>query len=101
MRNAPGQFVVGHTVNAGGRPKDEHKLAELARSYTLEAIDKLVELMIGGKVERIRGTTAQALLDRGSGKKAQQEIIGDGSASFIDALEGVCEGIDARKTEAS
>ena len=70
MRNAPGQFVVGHTVNAGCRPKDEHKVAELARSYTLEAIDTLVELMIGGKVERIHGTAAQALLDRGSGKKS-------------------------------
>ena len=38
MRNALGQFVAGHTVNAGGRPKDEHKVAELARTYTPEAI---------------------------------------------------------------
>ena len=33
MRNALGQFDAGHTGNAGGRPKDEHKVAELARSY--------------------------------------------------------------------
>ena len=65
MRNSLGQFVSGHTGNAGGRPKDEHKVAELARSYTLEAIETLVELIRSGKSERIRGTAAQALLDRG------------------------------------
>jgi hypothetical protein len=32
MRNALGQFDAGHTGNAGGRPKDEHKVAELACS---------------------------------------------------------------------
>ena len=52
MRNALGQFVAGHTVNAGGRPKDEHKVAELSRTYTLEAIETLVELMRSGKSER-------------------------------------------------
>ena len=45
MRNERGQFTVGHTGNAGGRPKDEHRVAELARSYTTEAIDTLVDLM--------------------------------------------------------
>ena len=39
--------------NPGGRPKDEHRVAELARSYTVEAIDTLVELMPDGKDERI------------------------------------------------
>jgi hypothetical protein len=85
MRNALGQFVVGHTGNAGGRPKDEYKVAELARSYTLEALETLVELMRSGKSERIHGTAAQALLDRGWGKP-KREIIGEGSASFIDAI---------------
>ena len=39
-------------------------MPELARSYTVEAIDTLVELMRDGKDERARGTAAQALLDR-------------------------------------
>ena len=80
MRNALGQFVAGHTGNAGGRPKDEHKVAELDRSYTLEAIETLVELKrSGNKSERIRGSAAQALLDRGW-DKPKQEIIYGGSA---------------------
>jgi hypothetical protein len=45
MRNDLGQFISGHSGNAGGRPKDEHRVAELARSYTTEAIDTLVALM--------------------------------------------------------
>ena len=64
MRNSLGQFETGHSGNAGGRPKDEHRVAELARSFTTEAIDTLVELMRNGKDERVKGTAAQALLDR-------------------------------------
>jgi len=63
-----GQFAPGHSGNPGGRPKDEHRVGELARSYTLEAIETLVDLMRHGKDERARGTAAQALLDRGWGK---------------------------------
>jgi hypothetical protein len=47
------------------RPTEEHRVAELTCSYTLEAFDTLVELMRDGKNERVRGTAAQALLDRG------------------------------------
>jgi len=48
---------------------DEHYIADLTRSYTLEAIGTLVELMRDGKDERVRGILAQALLDRGWGKE--------------------------------
>jgi len=57
--------MAGYSGNAGGRPKDEHRGAELARSYTTKAIDTLVVLMRTAKDERVRGTAAQALLDRG------------------------------------
>ena len=57
-RTSSGQFAPGQSGNPGGRPKDEHRVAELARSHTLEAIDTLVELMRDGKDERVRGTAA-------------------------------------------
>jgi len=69
-----GPFVPGQSGNQGGRPKDEYRVAELARSYKVEAINTLVELMRDGKDERVRGTAAQALLERGWGK-AKVEVV--------------------------
>ena len=45
MRDNSGKFLAGHSGNPGGRPKDEYKVAELARSYTVEAVETLVDLM--------------------------------------------------------
>ena len=89
-RNKLGQFVSGHSGNAGGRPKDVHKVTELARSYTTEAIDTLVHLMRNGKDERVRGTAAQAPLDRGWGK-AKVEVVTEGKQDYISALMAVNE----------
>ena len=89
-RNSAGRFEKGHSGNAGGRPKDEYKVAELARSYTTEAIDTLVALMRSGKDERVRGTAAQALLDRGWGK-AKVEVVTEGKQDYIAALRAVNE----------
>ena len=88
-----GQFAPGQSGNPGGRPKDEHRVAELARSYTLEAIDTLVELMRDGKDERVRGTAAQALLDRGWGKAVGAE------GSYLDVLRTVNESMLAKRNE--
>jgi hypothetical protein len=90
MRNNLGQFISGHSGNAGGRPKDEHRVAELARSYTTEAINTLLALMRNGKDERVRGTAAQALLDRGWGK-AKVEVVTEERQDYIAALKVVNE----------
>jgi hypothetical protein len=84
-RNKSGQFAPGTSGNPGGRPKDEARVAELARSHTIEAIDTLVELMRHGKDERVRGTAAQALLDRGWGKP-KLEVINEGGSGYLEAL---------------
>lgn len=60
-RSKLGQFLPGQSGNPGGRPKDEYRVGELARSYTLEAIKTLLDLIRHGKDERVRGTAAQAL----------------------------------------
>ncbi|XDZ71158.1 DUF5681 domain-containing protein [Alphaproteobacteria bacterium LSUCC0744] len=85
-----GQFAPGQSGNPGGRPKDEYRVAELARSYTVEAIETLVELMRHGKDERVRGTAAQALLDRGWGK-AKVEVVTSAEGSYLDVLRVVNE----------
>ena len=93
-----GQFAPGQSGNPGGRPKDEHRVAELARSYTVEAIDTLVELMRGGKDERVRGTAAQALLDRGWGK-AKVEVVTGAEGSYLDVLRVVNERMLSKRNE--
>lgn len=53
MRDKTGRFIKGYSGNPGGRPKDEHNVIELARSYTLEALVTPVELMRDGKDEHV------------------------------------------------
>ena len=84
-RTKSGQFAPGSSGNPGGRPKDEARVAELARSYTSEAIDTLVDLMRNGRDERVRGTAAQALLDRGWGKP-KVELVNDSGGGYLEAL---------------
>ena len=85
-RTKSGQFAPGTPGNPGGRPKDEARVAELARSYTSEAIDTLVELMRCGKDDRVRGTAAQALLDRGWGKP-KLEVVNECDSGYLEALQ--------------
>ena len=87
MRDKSVRFMKGHSGNAGGRPKDEHNIAALARSYSTEAIETLVELMRNARDDRARGTAAQALLDRGFGKPKVE--IQNTNADFRDALAQV------------
>ena len=82
--------MPGQSGNPGGRPKDEHRVGELARSYTLEAIETLVDLMRHGRDERVRGTAAQALLDRGWGK-AKVEVVSNAEGGYLELLRTVNE----------
>jgi len=90
QRSKSGQFAPGQSGNPGGRPKDEHRVGELARSYTLEAIETLVGLMRHGRDERVRGSAAQALLDRGWGK-AKMEVVSNAEGGYLELLRTVNE----------
>ena len=93
-RSANGRFSKGKSGNPGGRPRDEQKVAELARSYTREAIETLADLMRSDNDERVRGTAAQALLDRGWGKP-KVEVVSD-EAGYVQALRAVAAELDER-----
>ena len=97
-RTSSGQFLPGQSGNPGGRPKDEHSVSELARSYTVEAIETLVDLMRHGKDERVRGTAAQALLDRGWGK-AKVELVSSGEGGYLQLLRAVNEQIKSEQAK--
>ncbi len=51
-----------------------------------------MHLMRHGRDERVRGTAAQALLDRGWGKP-KVEVVADGSGSYLEALRLINEQI--------
>ena len=77
---------------------DEHYIADLDHLYRVEAIDTLVELMRDGKDERVRGTAAQALLDRGWGK-AKVKVVTSAESSYLDVLRAVNESMLSKRNE--
>lgn len=80
-----GSYLPGQSGNPTGRPKlpeDIKHVRELARQYTKEAVQALVDVLQdpagsgGAKV-----SAANALLDRGWGKAEQPIVGGDDSTS--------------------
>jgi hypothetical protein len=98
MRDNSGKFLAGHSGNPGGRPKDEYRVAELARSYTVEAVETLVDLMRHrGRDDRVRGTASQALLDRGWGKAKVEVATSPAEKTYIEALQAAAELIKGQR----
>jgi uncharacterized protein DUF5681 len=64
-------FRKGQSGNPGGRPKADAQVKELARAHTTAAVGALVKAL-KAKSERTRVAAAEALLDRGWGKPAQE-----------------------------
>jgi hypothetical protein len=80
-------FKPGQSGNRGGRPKSLHRLTDLAREHTEEAVETLVAIMRDKDASSTARTAAAAhLLDRGWGKAAQPvDLAGNGLERFSDA----------------
>lgn len=79
QRDGNGRFVKGTAAaNPGGRPKSNHKIAELARQHTELALKTLAEICGDEDAPHsARVSAASALLDRGWGKPPQaMEVSG-------------------------
>jgi hypothetical protein len=64
------RFEKGRSGNPGGRPKEYGEIRDLARQHTDLALQTLAEIAAHGENESARVSAANALLDRGWGKRA-------------------------------
>lgn len=87
------RWQPGQSGNPGGSHKRNYKIAELARTHTEEAIEKLVTLMRNSESDDIQFRCAEALLNRGYGRaplaiKLDDEGGGDAAAraSIVEIL---------------
>jgi hypothetical protein len=75
-------FAPGQSGNPSGRPKEAAAVKALARQFTTEAIEKLVELMRGDD-KKLARAAAVDILDRAIGKPTQ--MIGSDDDSPLKA----------------
>ena len=67
-----GRFLKGQSGNPGGRPKIIGEVQEVARQYTVEAIETLAAIMRDIKAPpAARATACNSILDRAYGKPPQ------------------------------
>lgn len=78
-------FAPGQSGNPTGRPKEAAEVKALARTYTTEAVEKLVELM-RGEDKKLARAAAVDILDRAIGKPTQM-IGSDDDAPLKACLE--------------
>ncbi len=95
-------FAKGNKLRspASGRkklPPDHVDVQTLARQYTREAVEKLVQIMRTGENERAAMMAAEALLNRGHGKAAQTLNI----AQAPEPIQGPCYDTISQRLAAS
>lgn len=85
IRTSTGTFAPGVSGNPSGRPRNPHRVRDMARAYTEQAVMALVEALEATKIVGLaaveipdhgtRINAACALLDRGYGKPSSAEVM--------------------------
>ena len=81
-------FKKGQSGNPGGRPKEVSEVKDLARTYGVDAIERLVEL-IASDNERTAVAACEAILNRGYGRPAQSMSLSGDEDKLPVQLEGI------------
>ena len=74
IRDSKGRFVPGVCVNPGGRPKGNPAVKELLKKHSVDAAEKVVELLSCGN-PKIELAAAQEILNRTEGKPIQVQDV--------------------------
>ena len=74
IRDSKGRFVPGVCVNPGGRPKGNPAVKELLKKHSVDAAEKVVELLSCGN-PKIELAAAQEILNRTEGKPLQVQDV--------------------------
>jgi hypothetical protein len=87
-KTGKGGYNKGKSGNPRGRPKVVKEVRALAKSHTEQAVNVLVEIMNStGAREAARVAAANAILDRGWGRPAQElELVGKNGAPLKSVL---------------
>lgn len=89
------------SLNPGGRPKKEFKLAEMARQHAIAALATLVDVMQDKTATPAsRVSAASEVLDRAFGR-APQAMKVNVEASFSEQFEAFVRTINARSSRAA
>jgi hypothetical protein len=82
-------FVKGQTGNPKGRPKrtqEELDLIAACKAKTLDALEVIESIMVGGDNERNRLSAALAIIERGYGKPVQGVELGGTGGGPIQSI---------------
>jgi hypothetical protein len=91
MRATTRPLLPGNSSNPGGASEAKREMQALARSHSVEAIERAVEIMRTGKSETIRLMAISMILDRAWGKPRQSVEIEQQGRSLESMLMAIWE----------
>jgi hypothetical protein len=97
MAARKGVWQPGQSGNPKGRPSIKGEVETIARTYTVEALETLADLMRNGASDNVRMAAANALLNRGWGLPRQAI---DGSLAIAPAPPKPIERMSLAELEA-